>query len=221
MRSLLQAIATLSLLVVASQSQAIAIKIPGERAGHWDFTLMAANSSGTKFELNDDSEVDTDGNWGWGFSFGYNFDNHWNLGFEMAMNNNSRFSLSERPGLQDDVNGKMDSYRGQVNATYHFLEGSFTPFIVGGIGWQYTDTNVIKSLSNGCVWYPWYGYVCGTFANTYDDTSFSYNFGAGLRWDVTEGIFLRGSYGRQWIQFSKTNGTPYANIGRLELGFMF
>lgn len=226
MKLYLQALFSAAAILLASQAQAITIKIPGERAGHWDFTLMGSHTGSSDFKLDSGAEIDVDGNWGWGFSFGYNFTNHWNLGFELAFHNNNRFSA--KGGVQesgasadDSLDGKIDSYRGQINATYHFMEGNFTPFVVGGIGWQFTDTNVIKSVSSGCVWYPWWGWVCGNFAQTYNDTSFSYNLGLGLRWDVTDGIFLRGSYGRQWIRFSDAKGTPANNIGRLELGFMF
>ena len=74
--------------------------------------------------------------------------------------------------------------------TYNILAGNFTPFVTGGMGWTYIDTNIPSGLPENVCWaYPWYGYYCATYVQTQSTTRFSYNVGAGLRLDAGRGVF--------------------------------
>ena len=77
-------------------------------------------------------------------------------------------------------------------------------------------SNIVKSLSYYCGGY-YYPY-CRTYANTFDETAFSYNLGLGLRWDVNDAIFLKVAYIQQWVD---SDGSPSPKTGRAEIGVMF
>jgi len=96
-----------------------------------------------------------------------------------------------------------------------------TPFVMGGVGWAFVDSNIPSGPPQGvCWWDPWYGYVCGYYQNTYTKDYFSYNLGIGARWDVVPDFFLRGSVGLQRVDLGRAGTTDFVG-GRLDLGYMF
>jgi opacity protein-like surface antigen len=206
-----------ALLLGIGSSQAAVVKVAGERAGHWEAGIMLNFLGGE--DINQDlAESKLKNNMGWGLGFHYNFNNHWNLGFDMAFNNPD-YELTfydQQANQYRYIDHNASRFDGQLNAQYNILSGNFTPFIQAGLGWTYMDSNIVESLSYYCggFYYPW----CTTYANTYDDTAFSYNLGVGLRWDITELVFLRASYIQQWVD---TDGDPAPQTGRVEVGFMF
>jgi opacity protein-like surface antigen len=204
-------------LLWSSYSQAAVVKVRGERAGHWDASFMLNYVEGETV-TDGFAESKVDNNMGWGLGFHYNFNAHWNLGFDMAFNNPDYTAKVIDPQDQsiDFVDHSANRFDGQINGQYNILSGSFTPYIQAGLGWTYIDSNIVKSLSYYCSGY-YYPY-CRTYANTYDDTAFSYNLGVGLRWDVSDAIFLKLAYIQQWVDSS---GSPSPQTGRAEIGFMF
>jgi hypothetical protein len=70
-----------------------------------------------------------------------------------------------------------------------------------------------------CWWDPWWGYYCGSVVPTKSNTYFSYNAGAGLRWDVNRAIFLRAVAVRQWIDVGGPVGSPAMDQYRIDIGF--
>lgn len=205
-----------------SATNAAVVKVAGERAGHWDASLFLNYVAGEDLDYDGFGESKTKDNYGWGFGFHYNFNAHWNLGFDLAFNRpdyritvNTADSPNEPPQIRE-LEHTASRFDGQVNAQYNFLAGPITPFIQAGLGWTTMDSNVVKNYSWWCG--GWYYPYCRAYANTYDDTSFSYNLGLGLRWDVTDSVFLRGAFIQQWVD---TDGSPEPRTGRLEVGFMF
>jgi len=119
------------------------------------------------------------------------------------------------------ASGTLDSSTLALNLSYYFLEGPLTPFVLGGIGWTWVDSNVPSGLpETGCWWDPWYGYICTSYQDTYAKDYFSYSLGLGGRWDVTPGFFLRGSVVWQWMDLGKAGTTDFPG-GRLDIGFIF
>lgn len=205
-------------LLAAHTVQAAVVKVAGERSGHWEASFMLNYVGGEKLDIDDLTDSNIDSNLGWGLGFHYNFDNHWNLGFDMAFNNPDYDVDVIDPETDELVNISHSANRfdGQLNVQYNFLEGNITPYVQAGLGWTYMDSNIVKSLSYYCggFYYPY----CGAYANTFDDTSFSYNIGVGLRWDITESVFVKAAFIQQWID---TDGTPAPQTGRAEIGFMY
>jgi hypothetical protein len=86
---------------------------------------------------------------------------------------------------------------------------------------NYTDSGIPQGVTTGCWWYPWYSYVCGPVTYNRTSTDWTYGVGAGLRWDVTGGLFLKGGIQQQWIPAGSANGTPSFTLGRIDAGFKF
>jgi opacity protein-like surface antigen len=96
-----------------------------------------------------------------------------------------------------------------ADVTYNFLPGRFSPFVTGGIGWSWVDTNIAtEPPQTGCWWDPWWGYVCTSFQDTKTIDGFSYQVGVGARYDFSDALAVKGSYKMTWIDFDKADGTP-------------
>ena len=81
------------------------------------------------------------------------------------------------------------------------------------------DEANVKFSSDNCVpdWY--WGWYC--YSSSYDKTAFSYNAALGLRADFNNNIFLRASYGRQWLDEKIGKDKPEFDIGKIEIGYRF
>jgi len=203
---------------------------PDERAGEWNVALQAvylakegvSGEQGTGLDISDD--------WGFGFMFGYNFNNYLALGFEMSFLD-PRYTYTYLPdddgdpstpptGDPETISHKASVFNGIFRGTYNILSGPITPFVDVNLGWRYIDSNVASSPPvTGCWWDPWWGYVCRSFWNTYDDTSFIYGAGLGLRWDINRDMFLRGSW--SWNKGDAGASDPTLEMGRIEIGWRY
>jgi opacity protein-like surface antigen len=197
-----------------------------ERMGEWNFSLQAvyldsasvSGENGAGTELNDD--------WGFGFMLAYNFNNHLALGFEMSFLDPSYVATiipeepDGTPGTPQKISHNASVFNGLFKGTYNVLSGPVTPFVDVQAGWRYLDSNVSSSPPvTGCWWDPWWGYVCRQSWNTYDDTSFIYGAGLGLRWDINRDMFLRGSW--SWNKGDAGASDPTLEMGRLEIGWRY
>lgn len=211
--------ALLAAICWASVSHAAVVKIAGERAGHWDASFMLNYVSGE--ELSDGlAQGKTDANMGWGIGIHYNFNEHWNLGFDMAFNNpDYEIQVFDENDMEFKfVDHTANRFDGQLNAQYNLFSGPITPYVQAGIGWTYMDSNIVKSLSTYCGGGYYYYPYCRTYANTFDDNAFSYNLGVGLRWDITDVVFIKAAFIQQWVD---SEGDPSPRTGRAEVGMMF
>lgn len=210
---------------IASASHALVFRTPGSRAGTFDVSIVARYQDSANYNFNDGAKAHTDSSWGWGFDFGYNFTDHFNFGFDLSADSidySATFMPSWLPGTTARVDGQLDTYTAHFNATWNFLRGPVTPFVTAGVGWTYVDSNFSNGPPQiGCWWDPWFGYVCANFQDTKDETDFSWSAAVGLRWDVTDTVFLRGSVGTMWVDLNHASGTSDVNIGKVEIGFMY
>lgn len=196
-----------------------------ERAGRWEGSVGMRYQDFGAFNFDGPSKLEVDDSIGFGFNFAYHFDNHWSLGFEMAWGDadyDGTVLSNDAPAEDVTLSGELDTSTGQLLATWHMFEGSLTPFVSAGIGWTYIDSNIISDYEgSACWWDPWYwGYSCGSFYDTYDDTVLSYSASIGVRWDITPVVFLRGSIGQNWLDLDN-GGSTATDLGRLEIGMMF
>jgi hypothetical protein len=105
--------------------------------------------------------------------------------------------------------------------TYNFLQGNFTPFVTGGLGWTYIDTNIPSGLpQNVCWYYPWYGQSCASYVPTQTSTKFSYNAGAGVRLELGKG-FVRALVNEQWADVGGSYGSTSWTQYRIDFGTKF
>ncbi len=195
-----------------------------ERAGRWEAALGARYQDFGTFDFKGPSKLDVGDSTTVNFSFAYNFDNHWSLGFEFSgddVDYDATVNTNSTPSEQVALSGELDTSTGQLLGTWHMFEGALTPYATIGLGWTYIDSNIISNYEgSGCWWNPWYwGYTCGSFYDTYDETAFSYSAVLGLRWDITPVVFMRGSVGKQWLDLD--NGSNDTDMARVEVGMMF
>ena len=195
----------------------------GSREGRFEggFILSYQNSLDESFEGG--SSLDIDNSVGWGFGIGWNWTSRLNLSYRFLANRPDYSAVivpDEMGEGPQTIDHKLSTYSNQFNVTYNFLEGSFTPFVVGGIGWTKVDSNIADGPPvTGCWWDPWWGYVCSTYWNTYSKTEFSYNLGLGFRWDINDSVYSKAAYSREFIDVN--GGSLDFDKLTLEVGWMF
>jgi len=119
-----------------------------------------------------------------------------------------------------NINADIEAFTPFAKANFNFLEGPITPFVSGGIGWAFIDTNIPDGLpQTGCWWDPWYGQVCGTFQSTRSTDAFVYDIGVGVRWDLSTGYSLRLAYEKTWYDIENAESAP--DFDKFKLGIVF
>jgi outer membrane assembly lipoprotein YfiO len=197
------------------------------RKGRYEITLQPRYVASKTIDGDGGSKLELDPAFGFGLGFGYNFTNKVALHLDGSWARSDYQAMipttdtSGNPTGSKTVGGTLDTATVALNLSYYILDGPLTPFLMGGIGWTFVDSNIPSGPPEGVCWYdPWYGYVCSSYQNTYTKNYFSYNLGLGARWDVMSGFFLRGSVGWQWVDLGQAGTTDFMG-GRLDLGYMF
>lgn len=189
----------------------------------WEVSLLMQHQTSTDAVGEQGSSLEIDSGLGWGFGIGWNWTENWNLSYRFSLNKPDYTAtiVPEDPAEETQtLNYEMSKYSHQFNVTYHFMDGPITPYVQAGIGWTKLDSNVpSQPPTTGCWWDPWWGYICTTTWETFKTSKFTYNVGAGLRWDVNGMVFLRGAWNRQFI--SLDNGDLDFDTVTLEAGFMW
>ena len=193
------------------------------REGRWEIMVHADYWNDTKVDFGHGASSDLDSTFGLGFGFGYNFSDHLALHWDTTWNTIDYHAKGvDGSGNTHKLSGELDTVSTLINVSYYFLPGRTTPFVAGGIGWIWVDTNIPSGDPvTGCWWDPWWGYICYPIQPTYSSTDTSYNLATGMRWDLSRQVFLRGSVGRQWIDYNDANGFPAVYYARVSLGFKF
>jgi opacity protein-like surface antigen len=215
------------LVSIAACATGAAAQNSPPRGGKWEFTLQPQLTRATTFDTGNGSGGKTDSSLGFGFGVGYNLNNNLTLGGDFAWST-ANYSATVAPAAGNgntayNVNGTLQTSTVRFNATWNFLAGDITPFVIGGIGSTYVDTNIPYGgpPQNVCWWDPWWGYYCGTYTPTRTAYYVSYSGAAGVRWDIDRSIFLRGLYNRMWIDASSALGTTWVDQFRFDVGFKF
>ena len=100
-------------------------------------------------------------------------------------------------------NGFLQS--GRVNLDYNIINRRLTPFITGGIGYQYMQVE-----------YPHYYYD-----NYYSEADFTWNVGGGIRWTIVENLFIKLTAGAQWLQYQHAENITTQFEAAFAIGFNF
>jgi opacity protein-like surface antigen len=228
---MLKRISLLALLITVSTSVFAQYDHPrkkehvqsSEREGRWEGSVILAYQNGLTQSNEGGSKIDVDSSTGWGLSAAWNWTGNWNLSYRF-LSIQPNYTATIVPEDSDQtaqvLDHKLTKNSHQFNVTYNFSRKAFTPFLVAGVGYSKVDTNVPNAPpSIGCWWDPWWGYICVSDWETYKTSGFSYNFGAGLRWDINDSIFTKAAYSRQYIDVK--NGSTEFDMAILELGLMF
>jgi len=195
----------------------------GIRDSRIEASFVAAYQNSTSKDVEGGASLDIDKNLGWGITIGYNWTAKLNTAYKLTVNkpDYSATIIPEDPDIvPQTIDYTMSKYSHQLNFTYNFMDKSFTPFVQAGLGFMTLDSNITdQPPSTGCWWDPWWGWVCTTTWSTYKTTRFAYNLGLGLRWDVNNAFFVRGSYNKEWV--SLKSGKLDFDTLTFEAGLMF
>jgi len=195
------------------------------RAGKNEFYLGPVFTDGKNYSFEGGSSARTDTGLGLSLGFARNFNAHVTAGIELVWSEQD-YRATVQPGvgnsnLAGQINGTLESSTIRFFGTYNLLASNFTPFVTGGLGWTYLDTNIPAGLPENVCWaYPWYGVYCASYVPTQNTTKFSYNAGAGLRLDAGRGVF-RLLVNSQWMDFGGSYGSSNVIQYRLDFGTKF
>ena len=191
------------------------------REAGWDVGIDVIYQDSTKLHFTGGSILDLDDDWGLSFNFGYRFNPHLELHFALDYAEvEYSGTLQRQGGATAGVRGDMEAFTPRVDLHYNLMAGPFTPFIMGGIGYSFIDTNIPNGRpSTGCWWDPWYGYICTTVQPTHGVDEFTYQTGLGVRWDFARTSSLRLSVEKHWIDLPNANGSP--GVVQAKLGFVW
>jgi opacity protein-like surface antigen len=106
---------------------------------------------------------------------------------------------------------------GRLNLDYNMINRRITPVLTAGIGYQYLETD--QSQTYAVQGYNGSFYV--TQNSYYYETDFTWNVGAGFRWNVTDQFFIKAMVGPQWLQYSGANGITTQIEGFFVIGWTF
>jgi len=172
---------------------------------------------GSKIDFSDDVGITL---W-WGYRFNEHLDLQGALDWS-EVSYDATLQSAIAPGVQADVSGDIETFVPKLVLNYNILKGPLTPFLNAGIGWAFVDTNIPNSrVQVGCWWDPWWGYICTPYQSTRSFDDFTYQLGAGVRWDLNKSYSLRLLYEKHWIDYSEASSTPDFDQFRLGMTFMF
>jgi opacity protein-like surface antigen len=196
---------------------------PGGRGGSWELLLSPLYVESATINGKGGSSVDLNDDWGFGFGAAYNFNDHFQLnGLTTYSSRSYEATVVLDNGTTRRYNNTMESHTLSLNGVYYFLSGNITPFVSGGVGYTWMDTNIQDGPASGTCWYdPWYGQVCNTYVHTKTETEFSYNAGLGLRFDVNRKFGLQAGYYKTWIDIDNASDTPDFDIWRFDFIIRF
>jgi hypothetical protein len=197
---------------------------PGNRAGAWQITLIPSFTNSQSIQSDTGARADINEHSGFGIGIGYNYSDHLEIELDIGSGNANYTGtriLDDGSNTEEQYTGTFYTSHMNLGLTYNFMASRFTPFIKGNIGLSYIDSGIpTGDIVSGCYW-DWYGYYyCGNYALTYTTSDWSYGADIGLRFDITNKIFIKGSVGKTYIDLSNTE-TPDFTQYKFIVGFSF
>jgi hypothetical protein len=189
-------------LILLAGLPGIAAAQSADRTGTWEAGVKLGDMSHEFVTGQNGSSLDIEGELAWGFSGGYNFNEHFAVVGEFAWSDPdylANIPLDVLPGGGNTVvtvDAELDVWFTQFKAVFNLLDRAFTPYAEVGYGWTMIDSNIQDGPADtGCWWDPWWGYMCASFYDTYENTVESLMYGIGLRWDLSDTSVLKVNYG--------------------------
>lgn len=218
---LILAITCLAVVATDADAQVYTASRPGSRAGNWEFFLPLTFMPSWNTAGEQGSNINLDATWGFGFGLGYNITDRFQVnGLFSWSARNYDAQIVQTDGQTQRYGNTMYTSTFALNGVFYFLDGDISPFVSGGVGMTYIDTNIPTGVGNtACWWDPWYGYVCNNYAPTKTENDVSYNVGLGVRFDLNPQFSLQPSYNKMWIDIHKASGQPDLDVWRLDFIF--
>jgi len=196
-----------------------------EQAGRWEGSVGLVQSSSTDVDFEGGTTAEVESSLGFNAGFGYHFTDQLRFGstFTFDQKDYSGEVASDDPDVAAlPITGSIDTMSLMLDVAYTFLTGPVTPYVVGGIGWAWVDTNVATEPPEiGCWWHPWWGYICTSWQDTKTTNGLAYEAGVGLRYDINDRLAADGAYRMRWADFDNATGTPSFDTLQLQLVWKF
>ena len=159
---------------------------------------------------------------GFGFGVGYNLNDYLELGVEF-LSTRANYTLTSTPATgSEKYNGDLYTSSFNVNVTYNILKAPLTPYITGNIGSTFIDSGIDDpsgATLPGCGYDPFGWWSCTEIPATVSRRDANYGASAGLRYDFSRSVFMKGGIGKNYIG-SSGNTSNFVTY-QLYLGYMF
>jgi opacity protein-like surface antigen len=199
-----------------------AAQTPARETG-WDFGVDVVYQFSDEANFDGGTSLNFDDDIGLALLFGYRFNPKLELQFGFDWNEfdyDGVLQSADVPTLSATIRGDMETFTPHLDAVYNFLNSPLTPFIGGGIGWSFIDTNIpVGQVEVGCWWDPWWGQICTPYQPTLSTDQFTYQLKLGVRWDFLSEASMRLAWEKTWHDYSNATSTP--SWDQLKLGFMY
>jgi opacity protein-like surface antigen len=218
-------LATLMIVAAGVAASGVVMAQSADRAGSWEArtALTFENSATWDFEGGTEARIENDLGFVLGFAYHLNDNLEFGGGLEFGQQDyTADIASGTFPGTVFSVDGELESFRLMLDGTYNFLPGKFSPFVTGGIGWSWVDTNIAtQPPQTGCWWDPWWGYICTSYQNTKSIDGLTYRLGVGMRYDISDSLAIHAAYRMTWIDLDNAEGTPDQDGFLLGIGWKF
>ncbi len=137
----------------------------------------------------------------YGIGYGYNITDHWNFNTDLL------FGSADTDVKIVDVTvetADMDYILWDINLDYNIWKSRFTPLITGGIG--IVDFSIDTTA---------------TGVGEVNESNFSANLGAGVRWDVKDNLLLKVIYRSVWTELDDADDNLQYDSVSLSVAYMF
>jgi opacity protein-like surface antigen len=199
----------------------------GQSGTGWESGLDIVFQGGKTLHFDGGTNAKLDSDTGLSLTFGYRYSTHLEAQFALDWANvdykaNIVTAPTTGPASSVSANGSYNSFTPRVNVQFNVLDQPLTPYVMGGIGYSFIDTNIPNGRPvSGCWWDPWYGYICGSAQPTKSVDGFAFQVGLGARWDISELWSLRLAWERHWVDLGSNGGTPFLDTGKLGFTYRF
>jgi opacity protein-like surface antigen len=186
------------IVTLAAVCSAWSLAAHADRDTGWEFGGELIYQDSQDIEGDNGSSASIDSDIGLALTFGYRFSERVELTMGLDWNNVDYTAelVSGTLPISIGVDGELESFTPRVGVNFNFMEGPFTPYVNGTIGYTFIDTNIPNGPpQTGCWWDPWWGYMCASFYDTYESTITSLSYAVGLRWDLSDSSVLKAAYG--------------------------
>jgi opacity protein-like surface antigen len=189
----------------------------------WEAGLDVVYQASKTLHFDGGTNADLDSDTGLSVTFGYRYSAHLEYQFALDWSDvDYKANLVTGPGSSVSAEGSYQAFTPRANVQFNFVDQPLTPYVMGGIGYSFIDTNIPNGRPvSGCWWDPWYGYICGSAQPTKSVNGFAFQVGVGARWDVSDYVSLRLAYERHWVDLGSSGGTPYLDQGKLGISYRF
>jgi opacity protein-like surface antigen len=170
-----------------------------------------------------DFEMEMDDTGLGGFGFGYHFNSFISLRGEFMFGGSAfRGEIPTEGGTLVSVEQDTFIQTGRVNVDYNIINRRLTPFLTAGIGYQYLETELSHLPPvEYCWWDPWWGWICTSGEPVAVEMDFTWNAGAGVRWDITDNLFVKVVGGANWVLYDDAKDISTQLEAAFTLGWSF